>query len=218
MLLLLGAAALDARAQPVSQIQVRIVNGAADLLAGSYVELRIYELNGTQRRLPLTHGETWPRESTRVIPIALSEPLDPRRVVRFSLYYRALNAASPPWQVTAAEVDLPTEQGPAEILLATTLTGEIQRQGELVSTARDPSTMTCLSDSDCDDHRRCNGQERCAPQTAGADERGCVRGTPVVCPVNAVCSEGRGCVGVASLGPAPSTPAAPTPAAPAKDH
>ena len=50
--------------------------------------------------------------------------------------------------------------------------------------------MTCVSDADCDDHRRCNGRERCAPRSAGADARGCVSGQPTVCPVNQVCSEG----------------------------
>ena len=58
--------------------------------------------------------------------------------------------------------------------------------------------MACKSDADCDDKRSCNGLERCAPRAAGADARGCVKGTPVVCPVNQVCGEGVGCRGVGS--------------------
>lgn len=202
-LALLLACAAAATAQPVSSLQVRLVNGARDLLPGSYVELRIYELGGTTRRLPLTHGEGWPRDSTRIIPLTLGEPLDPRRVVRFGLYYRAVNIAAPPWQVAEAEVDVAPGRGRPEMLLATTLSGELHRSGELASTARDPSTMTCMSDADCDDQRACNGIERCAPQAPDADERGCVRGKPVVCPVNEVCAEGRGCVGTSVLPPAP---------------
>jgi hypothetical protein len=205
--LLLGAllgALLTAAAsagEPVSQLQVRIVNGTTDLLAGSYVELRIYEIGGGLRKLPLTHGEGWPRDTTRTIPIMLNEPLDPRRVERFSLYYRAVSPAAPPWQVAAADVDLAAGHAPSHLLLATTLSGQLHRQGELASEARDASTMSCLTDADCDDGRACNGRERCAPRAAGADERGCVRGKPVACPVNQICTEGRGCVGAEVFAP-----------------
>jgi hypothetical protein len=202
-MLLLAPLAGVASAEPVSQLQVRIVNGATDLIPGSYVELRIYERGGGLRKLPLTHGEGWPRDTTRIIPVALDEPLDPRRVQRFSLFYRSASAAAPPWQVAAADVDLAAGHVPADILLATTLSGQIRRQGELASSAPDPSTVTCLTDAECDDGRACNGHERCAPHAAGADERGCVRGKPVSCPVNEVCSEGRGCVGASAFAPKP---------------
>ena len=59
--------------------------------------------------------------------------------------------------------------------------------------------MICSSDADCDDHRACNGKERCAPRSPGADARGCVKGAPVVCPVNQVCGEGVGCHGTSAL-------------------
>jgi hypothetical protein len=152
----------------------------------------------------LTHGEAWARDSTRLIPLTLNDQLDPRNVVRFSLFYRAASPLSPPWQVVAADVDLSAGQEPAQLLLGTTLSGQITRQGELATLERDASTISCMSDSDCDDSRTCNGQERCAPQAPGADARGCVSGRPVVCPVNQVCTEGRGCVGAGSL---PSKPA-----------
>ena len=84
IVLLLTLCAAAAHAVPVSHIQVRIVTGHADLSAGSYVELRIYEAGKAVRRLPLTHGEAWPRDSTRVIPLTLSDALDPRNVQRFS--------------------------------------------------------------------------------------------------------------------------------------
>jgi len=60
---------------------------------------------------------------------------------------------------------------------------------------RDAGTMTCMTDADCDDQKACNGHERCAPHSPGADARGCVSGSPMVCPVNQICAEGRGCVG-----------------------
>jgi hypothetical protein len=185
-------------AQPVSHLQVRIVTGGQDLSAGSVLELRIYEAGKAVRRLPLTHGESWPRDSTRVIPLTLSDALDPRSVLRFSLYYRAASPLAPPWQVVSADVDLSAGRAPSQLLLNATLSGEIERQGELATVERDVSTMTCVTDADCDDQRTCNGHERCAPRTAGADARGCVRGSPVVCPVNQVCSEGRGCIGADS--------------------
>jgi hypothetical protein len=194
------------QALPVKHLQVRIVTGSTDLSAGSYVELRIYQAGKDVRRLPLTHGEAWPRDSTRVIPLNLSEAIDPSDVLRFSLYYRAASVTAPPWQVVAADIDLSAGRGPPQLLLDATLSGEIDRQGELATLERDVSTLICTNDADCDDHRSCNGHERCEPRSAGADARGCVRGNPVVCPVNQVCSESKGCVGAASaLKPLPTS-------------
>ncbi len=190
------------RAVPVSNVQVRVVTGANELTAGSYVELRIYEAGKAVRRYPLTHGEAWAADSTRVIPLTMNETLDARNVLRFSLYYRAASPLSPPWQVVAADVDLSAGHEPPLRLLDTTLSGEIARQGELATLDRDTSTIACMSDADCDDAKSCNGKERCAPRTPGADARGCVSGRPVVCPVNQICTEGRGCVGAGSLTPA----------------
>jgi hypothetical protein len=204
VVLLLSLCGAATQAMPVNHIQVRIVTGLTDLSAGSYLELRIYETGKQVRRLPLTHGEAWPRDSTRVIPLSLSEALDPRTVHRFSLYYRAASPLAPPWEVVAADVDLSAGSEPQQLLLNATLSGQIARQGELASMDRDASAMVCMTDSDCDDHKTCNGQERCAPNTPGADARGCVSGSPLVCPVNQVCSEGRGCVGAGSLKPLPA--------------
>jgi hypothetical protein len=198
LLSLVGAAA---HAVPVSHLQVRIVTGMQDLSAGSYVELRIYEAGKAPRKLALTHGEAWPRDSTRVIPLTLNESLDPRNVLRFSLFYRAASPLSPPWQVVSADVDISPGHEPPQLLLDTSLSGEIVRQGELATLDRDVSTLSCMSDADCDDQKNCNGHERCAPHTPGADARGCVSGSPVVCPVNQLCIEGRGCVGAGSLTP-----------------
>ena len=186
-------------AQAVSHIQVRVETGATDLTAGSLVELRIYLTNKSVLRLPLTHGEAWPRDSSRIIPLTLREALDPASVVRFGLYYRAASAFSPAWEVVAADVDLSGGHPPPDLLLGATLFGEIAKQGELATEAREGSALTCRSDADCDDHRACNGRERCAPRSTGADARGCARGTPQSCPVNQVCAEGRGCVGASSL-------------------
>jgi hypothetical protein len=196
--------AASVHAVPVSHIQVRVVTGMQDLSAGSYVELRIYEVGKAPRKLALTHGEAWPRDSTRVIPLTLADALDPRNVVRFSLYYRASSPLSPPWQVVSADVDITPGREPPQLLLDTSVSGEITRQGELATLDRDASTIACMSDADCDDQKACNGRERCAPRAAGADARGCVSGSPVVCPVNQVCAEGRGCVGAGSLTPLPA--------------
>ena len=196
--------AAASRAVPVSHVQVRVVTGPNELSPGSYVELRIYEAGKAVLRYPLTHGEAWAADSTRIIPLTLNEALDPRSVLRFSLFYRAASPLSPPWQVVAADVDLSAGHEPAQLLLGTTLTGEIARQGELATVERDASAVSCMSDSDCDDSKTCNGQERCAPHAPGADARGCVSGRPVVCPVNQVCTEGRGCVGAGSLTPTPA--------------
>jgi len=43
-----------------------------------------------------------------------------------------------------------------------------------------PHAATCGSDADCDDGMWCNGAERCAPATPGADAAGCVAG-PASC-------------------------------------
>ncbi len=183
---------------PVSSLEVRVVTGADELSAGSSLELRIYEAGKGVRRLPLVHGETWPRDSTHIIPVKLSDALDPRDVVRFSLYYRSANPAAPELEIVAADVELPSAKQPPEKLLDATLSGVIARQGELATVDRDQAALACRSDSDCDDKRTCNGQESCAPRATGADARGCVKGTPVACPVNQVCGEGVGCRGLSA--------------------
>jgi hypothetical protein len=198
---ILGAA--SAAAIPVSHLEVRIVTGAEELSAGSSLELRIYEAGKSVRRLPLVNGEAWPRDSTHLIPVKLSEPLDPRSVVRFSLYYRSAGATRQGLEIVAADVELPSGKQSPERLLDTTLSGVISGQGELATSDRDEAALLCKSDSDCDDKRMCNGVERCAPRSAGADARGCVKGTPLVCPVNQVCAEGVGCRGITPEKPKP---------------
>ena len=195
-LLLWGLTAASVQAAPVNRLEVRIVTGAAELSAGSSLELRIYEAGKSVRRLPLVHGEAWPRDSTHVIPVKLSDGLDPRNVVRFSLYYRSASAVAPELEIVAADVELPSANGSPQLLLNATLSGVIPRQGELASMERDQAALACNSDSDCDDRKSCNGIERCSPRSPGADARGCVKGTPVVCPVNQVCGEGVGCRGL----------------------
>jgi hypothetical protein len=202
ILLLSALCAARAGAIPVSHLEVRVVTGADELSAGSSLELRIYEAGRSVRRLPLVHGEAWPRDSTHIIPVKLSEALDPRNVVRFSLYYRSASPLTPELEIVAADVELPSTKDQPEKLLDATLSGVISRQGELATTDRDQAALACRTDADCDDKRTCNGKERCAPRAAGADARGCVKGTPVVCPVNQVCSEGVGCRGL-TAGPKP---------------
>lgn len=205
----LGAvgAASAALAAPVSHLEVRIVTGAQELSAGSSLELRIYEAGKSVRRLPLVHGETWPHDSTHVIPVRLNDALDPRNVVRFSLYYRSASPLAPGLEIVSADVEMPSAHQSPELLLGATLSGVIPRQGELATTDRDQAALACKTDADCDDRRSCNGRERCAPRAADADARGCVKGTPVVCPVNQVCGEGVGCHGLSAAEP----PAEPKP-------
>jgi hypothetical protein len=210
VLMALALAVSHAVAASVTQVQVRIVTGAEELTAGSLVELTIYEAGKGVRRLPLTHGEAWPRDATLVIPVTLTESLDPRTVVRFGLYYRAASPLAPAWEVVDAYVDLSSGRGAPQRLLNATLSGVIARQGELATEEREAGSMTCMADADCDDHRRCNGRERCAPRSAGADARGCVKGSPVVCPVNQVCTEAHGCQGLDTASPPPPAPSAPT--------
>ena len=188
-----------ANAVPVSRLEVRVVTGAAELSAGSDLELRIYESGRGVRRLPLVHGEAWLPSSTHLIPVKLNEAVDPRNVQRFALYYKAGNPLAPAWEVVSADVEIPSGQEEPQRLLGATLSGVIAKQGELASVERDQASMLCSSDADCDDHRACNGKEHCAPRTPGADARGCVKGSPVVCPVNQVCGEGVGCHGTGAL-------------------
>lgn len=199
MLMACMSYAVQVQAAAVSRLEVRVVTGAAELSAGSDLELRIYEAGRSVRRLPLAHGEAWLPSSTHLIPLKLNDSLDPRNVTRFALYYRAGSPLAPAWEVVSADVELPSGQETPERLLDTTLSGVIAKQGELASEERDQASMACRSDADCDDHRACNGIERCAPHTKGADARGCVKGAPVVCPVNQVCGEGVGCHGTSSL-------------------
>jgi hypothetical protein len=198
-------------ASPVSKLEVRITTGGAELAAGSDLELRIYEVGGKVRRLPLVHGEAWLPDSTHLIPLALNESLDTRNVVRLALRYRAANPLSPALEIVSADVELPSGGASPQRLLDATLTGLIPREGELASADRDQSTLQCVSDADCDDHKMCNGQERCAPRSAGADARGCAKGAPMVCPVNQICGEGIGCHGTDALRKFNGDKSAPTP-------
>jgi len=218
VLIALALAVSHAVAASVTQVQVRVVTGAEELTAGSLLELRIYEAGKGVLSFPLTHGEAWPRDATLLIPVTLTESLDPRTVVRFGLYYRAASPLAPAWEVVAADVDLSSGRGSPQRLLNATLSGVIARQGELATEEREAGSMTCMTDADCDDHRKCNGHERCAPRSAGADARGCVKGSPMVCPVNQVCTEAHGCQGLDTASPpapaAPAPTAAPSAAAP----
>jgi hypothetical protein len=200
-LLLLSAALFmqNAMAAPVSRLEVRVTTGGQEMSAGSDLELRIYEAGKNPRRLPLVHGEAWLPDSTHLIPVQLSESLDPRNVLRFALYYKAGSPLAPALEVVAADVELPSTAGAPQKLLNATLSGVITRQGELATGERDQASMMCSSDADCDDHKACNGRERCAPRAAGADARGCVKGAPMVCPVNQICGEGVGCHGANAL-------------------
>jgi hypothetical protein len=211
MLLACALVATTAGAVPVSRLEVRVVTGGQELPAGSELELRIYEAGKSVRRLPLVHGEAWLPDSTHLIPVKLNDELDPRNVIRFGLYYRAGTPLAPAWEVVSADVELPSGQAAPARLLDTTLSGVITRQGELATAERDQAALTCSTDADCDDHRACNGQERCAPRSPGADARGCVKGTPVVCPVNQVCGEGVGCYGKSSLKKITSDASSPKP-------
>ena len=194
MLLACVVCAAAAEAVPVSRLEVRVVTGGAELSAGSDLELRIYEAGKNVRRLPLVHGEAWLPDSTHLIPLRLNDALEPRNVVRFALYYRAGSPLAPAWEVVSADVEIPSGQEAPQRLLDATLSGVIVKQGELATV-----------------ERTCNGKERCAPHAAGADARGCVKGTPVVCPVNQVCGEGVGCHGADSLKKFSSDATAPKP-------
>ncbi len=199
LILLLASLDASAAAAPISHVTVRIVTGAQPLAPTSDLELRIYEVGGRVRRLPLAHGEIWGPDSTRLIPVSLSEPLDPRLVLRYGIYYRAATTESSGWEIADADVELPTAGDAPARLLDTSVSGVIVRQGELSSFERSAGSVECVTDSDCDDHYSCNGLERCAPKAAGADARGCVHGKPLVCPVNQVCTELRGCMGTDAL-------------------
>src|ERR1700694_5539648 len=121
IVLLWALGAASAGAIPVSHLEVRVVTGADELSAGSSLELRIYEAGRSVRRLPLVHGEAWPRDPTHIIPVKMSEPLDPRDVVRFSLYYRSASPSAPELEIVAADVELPSTKEPPEKLLDATL-------------------------------------------------------------------------------------------------
>lgn len=211
-LLAYALCATAAIAVPVSRLEVRVVTGGQALSAGSDLELRIYEAGKNVRRLPLVHGESWLPASTHIIPVNLNNsPLDPRNVLRFGLYYRAGSPLAPAFEVVSADVELPSGREVPARLLNATLSGVISKQGELATVERDQTSLACNSDADCDDHRACNGIERCAAHSAGADARGCVKGTPVVCPVNQICGEGVGCHGASALKSFTPDPNAPNP-------
>lgn len=48
--------------------------------------------------------------------------------------------------------------------------------------------VPCGADADCDDGNLCNGSERCEPNAANADERGCVPGEALACDDGIACT------------------------------
>ena len=180
----------------VQRLLVRIVTGTEGAPAGAYVELRIREAGHPDRRLPLAGDAPWPPGSTRTIPVSLGEPLDPDAVARVSIYYRGpANAASASWEIASADVYAMAADG-HEKPVATAIQGLIRREGEIASSERAASSLMCVTDADCDDGRACNGRERCDPSASNASARGCVPGSPVICPRNQVCMERIGCRGL----------------------
>jgi hypothetical protein len=203
-------------APPVHRLLVRVVTGNEGAAPGAYVELRILELGHAERRLPLAGGAPWPAGSTRTVPVPLSEPLDPDAVSRFSIYFRSpANAASSSWEIASVTVYSLSADG-REQPLGAAIQGLIRREGEIASAERATSSLTCVTDADCDDGRACNGRERCEPGNRSANARGCVAGVPVACPTNQVCIERLGCRGMdardtaaATSAPGPKTIASP---------
>jgi hypothetical protein len=78
---------------------------------------------------------------TRVIPLNLTEPLDLRTVVRYSLYYRAGNALSRPWDIVCADVDQFNGRASGDHLLDAALSGIIDHEGELSTPERTGSAL-----------------------------------------------------------------------------
>lgn len=191
----LAAGAVEAAAN-VTRLEVRIATGADGAGPGGTVELRLRELGRPERRVPLGRGDAWPAHSVRIVPVTLAEPIDPEAVSRVGIYYRTANAAAPDaWEIASAEVV--AIRGSERIALSSgAIQGVLLREGELSSAEHAASTLTCVQDADCNDGRSCNGVERCQPGARTADARGCVRGSPVQCPVNQACIEGQGCRGV----------------------
>lgn len=182
-------------AADVTKLEVRIVTGDDGASAGGSAELRIREAGRPERRLKLGAGDAWPRGSTRVIPLTLTTPLDPNAVARFGIWFRGAPGPADAWAIASAEVFALRGREKVRLLNAT-VDGVIIREGELSTAERAASSLTCVTDVECSDGRTCNGAERCAPGTRGADERGCVRGAPLQCPTNEVCVEGQGCRGL----------------------
>jgi hypothetical protein len=213
LLVLFAVAGGVAHAAPnVTRLEVRIATGADGVGPGGYVELRLREFGRGERRAVIARGDAWPAGSTRVVPVTLPEPIDADAIARVGIYYRAANASQPDsWEIASA--DVVALRGSERVrLTAAPIQGVLLKEGELASAERATSTLTCVMDSDCSDGRSCNGAEKCSPGARGADARGCLRGTPVSCPINQACIEGQGCRGVGEAtgggGVAMSSPAA----------
>ena len=176
----------------VSSLDVSITSGAGALPGGATLELKIYEQGPAPRIVVLPRGGAWPAGATRLVRVRLDRPLDPRRVRRFSIAYHQPPAQLASWEIESAVVEWEAD-GRHERLLAATLSGVLAADRELASDEVVQAQLLCAVDADCDDGRTCDGTERCEPHNRFADERGCVSGRPIVCPVNQICVEHVGC-------------------------
>ncbi len=199
-------------APAVHRLLVRVATGGTGVAAGATVELRLVELGRAERRIALAAGAPWPAGSTRTVPVTLSEPLDPEAVARYSIYYKSpANAVLSSWDIASASVYALSADG-HEQPLGAPIQGLIRREGEIASAERAVSSLSCVTDQDCDDGHICNGRERCDPGNRSANARGCVAGVPLACPTNQVCMERLGCRGMDSRD-ATTTPGAAAPKA-----
>ena len=203
---LIGVLALSAAApvcaEQVRALDVTVTAGDRPFPARATLLLKIYEQGPLPRVLTVVREGEWPAGATRIVRLVLDRPLESTRVRRFALALEAAAADAAPWDVEAAYVEWQGSAG-RERLLASNLAGVVAVGRDLASAERRDGDGRCSTDSDCSDGLDCNGAERCAPAAAGADARGCVAGRPVVCPVNTVCAEHRGCTGPAPVRAAP---------------
>lgn len=70
-----------------------------------------------------------------------------------------------------------------------------------IDAGTDSGPPQCANHSECADSTACNGAEQCSPGATGANDFGCVAGTPPSCPSNQACTEA---VGGCACGAVPS--------------
>ena len=141
----------------------------------------------------LNKGQEWPGGSVRTVRVPLSPALDPARLTHIVLYMSFGGGIFPDhWHLDSLRVSL-VRGGETQLLWQSTYSPVtvFSTEGPSLEIDLPPRERECVTDSQCDDGRFCNGPERCVIRRVRGDViRACESALEVPqCPQGSLCHE-----------------------------
>lgn len=145
----------------------------------------------------INQGQQWPERSVRSVRVPLSPTLDPARLTHIRLSMSFGGGIFPDdWHLDRLRVSL-VRGGQTQLLLdrSGSPLKHFSTNASSIEIALPPRERDCVTDSQCDDGKFCNGPERCVMQRVQGDEiRTCRSALEAPrCPRGNVCYEPGGC-------------------------